>query len=54
MSIKNIGYTGVEILCDIPHAYPPSFNDNEIQSVKESYPNPVFKSLTLMHLHYMP
>jgi sugar phosphate isomerase/epimerase len=35
MSIRNIGYTGVEILCDIPHAYPPTFNDNEIRSVKE-------------------
>lgn len=33
-SIAEIGYGGVEILCDIPHAYPPTFNQNEIQSVK--------------------
>ena len=35
ISIRNIGYMGVEILCDIPHGYPPTFNDNQIQSVKE-------------------
>ena len=34
MSIAKIGYEGVEILCDIPHAYPPTFNQKEIQSVK--------------------
>jgi sugar phosphate isomerase/epimerase len=33
-SIADIGYEGVEILCDIPHAYPPTFNPDEIQSVK--------------------
>ena len=33
-SIAEIGYEGVEILCDIPHAYPPTLNQKEIQSVK--------------------
>ena len=33
-SIAEIGYEGVEILCDIPHAYPPTFSQSEIQSVR--------------------
>jgi sugar phosphate isomerase/epimerase len=33
-AIADIGYTAVEILCDIPHAYPPKFGEKEIQSVK--------------------
>jgi sugar phosphate isomerase/epimerase len=36
-SIKEIAkqhYDGVEILCDVPHAYPPVFGDNEIRSLK--------------------
>ena len=32
--ISKIGYKGVEILCDVPHAYPPNFGDNEIRSLK--------------------
>jgi sugar phosphate isomerase/epimerase len=32
--IAAIGYEGVELLCDIPHAYPPDFDNKKIQSVK--------------------
>jgi sugar phosphate isomerase/epimerase len=32
--IARIGYKGVEILCDVPHAYPPSLAEHEIQSAK--------------------
>lgn len=32
--ISKIGYGGVEILCDTPHAYPPDFGNNEIRSLK--------------------
>jgi sugar phosphate isomerase/epimerase len=35
ISIADIGYKGVEILCDIPHAYPPTFNEKEIRSIKD-------------------
>jgi sugar phosphate isomerase/epimerase len=38
-SIREIAkqsYTGVEILCDIPHAYPPVFGDKEIRSLKKT------------------
>jgi sugar phosphate isomerase/epimerase len=34
--IKKIGYEGVEILCDIPHAYPPYLEEEDILSIKES------------------
>jgi len=32
--IADIGYTGVEILCDIPHAYPPTFDREQIESLQ--------------------
>jgi len=32
--IANIGYKGIEILCDLPHAYPPFFGEKHIQSLK--------------------
>ena len=32
--ISAIGYEGVEILCDVPHAYPPEFGEKKIQSIK--------------------
>jgi sugar phosphate isomerase/epimerase len=32
--IAKIGYEGVEILCDVPHAYPPAFGDGETRSLK--------------------
>ena len=32
--IVGIGYKGVEILCDVPHAYPPNLAEHEIQSAK--------------------
>lgn len=34
--IAKIGYSGVEILCDVPHAYPPTFDDERIQNVKQT------------------
>ena len=34
-SIAKTGYKGVEILCDIPHAYPPDFGDGEIKATKQ-------------------
>jgi sugar phosphate isomerase/epimerase len=34
--IKEIGYEGVEILCDIPHAYPPHLKEENIVSIKET------------------
>lgn len=34
--IAKIGYSGVEILCDVPHAYPPTFGDEKVQAVKET------------------
>ncbi|MFL6478934.1 MAG: sugar phosphate isomerase/epimerase family protein [Nitrososphaera sp.] len=33
--IAKIGYRGVEILCDVPHAYPPHFKEDHIRSLKE-------------------
>lgn len=32
--IAEIGYEGIELLCDTPHAYPPTFQDKEIYSFK--------------------
>src|SRR5919199_1240869 len=34
--IKGIGYDGVEILCDIPHAYPPALKEEDILSIEET------------------
>jgi sugar phosphate isomerase/epimerase len=34
--IAHIGYTGVEILCDVPHAYPPIFGEKQIRSLKNT------------------
>jgi sugar phosphate isomerase/epimerase len=34
--IAKIGYEGVEILCDVPHAYPPSFGDHQARSLKNT------------------
>lgn len=33
LSIKNAGYSALEIMCDIPHAYPP-LPDEKIESIK--------------------
>jgi len=33
--IADIGYNGVEILCDIPHAYPPTFDRKQIESLQD-------------------
>ena len=34
--IARIGYKGAEILCDIPHAYPPDFKDEQAEALKAS------------------
>jgi sugar phosphate isomerase/epimerase len=34
--IAKIGYRGVEILCDTPHAYPPDFEDGKVNLLKET------------------
>lgn len=35
MTIADLGYEGLEILCDIPHAYPPKFMEgNQIKLIK--------------------
>lgn len=34
-SIAKAGYKGAELLCDVPHAYPPLFGDVEIDRVKK-------------------
>ena len=34
--IAKLGYRGVEILCDIPHAYPPHFKEDHISSFKKT------------------
>lgn len=34
--IAKIGYSGVEILCDIPHAYAPTFKDDQVRSLKKT------------------
>ncbi|HET6800246.1 MAG TPA: sugar phosphate isomerase/epimerase [Nitrososphaeraceae archaeon] len=33
--IAEIGYEGIELLCDSPHAYPPTFQEKEIKSFKD-------------------
>lgn len=33
--IREVGYEGVEILCDVPHAYPPSLDEEDILSIQE-------------------
>ena len=32
--IAKIGYKGVEILCDIPHAYPPEFSKDQAKKIR--------------------
>jgi sugar phosphate isomerase/epimerase len=34
--IAKVGYIGVEILCDVPHAYPPTFKDDQVRSLKKT------------------
>ena len=34
--ISKIGYDGVEIMCDVPHAYPPKLNENKIREISNS------------------
>lgn len=34
--IAQLGFDGVEIMCDRPHLYPPDFNDDALASIKET------------------
>ena len=34
--IAKVGYSGVEILCDVPHAYPPNFGNGQIKSLRST------------------
>jgi len=34
--IAKTGYEGVEILADIPHAYPPAFGEEQVRSVRDT------------------
>ncbi len=34
--IAKVGYSGVEILCDIPHAYAHTFTDDHVRSLKKT------------------
>src|SRR5262245_53735864 len=36
LEIAKAGYSGVEILCDVPHAYLPHFKENHIRSLKQT------------------
>src|ERR671914_533099 len=36
IEIAKVGYSGVEILCDIPHAYAPTFTDDQVRSLKKT------------------
>jgi len=33
--ISKIGYEGVEIMCDVPHAYPPNLNEEIIEEINK-------------------
>jgi len=33
--LSEIGYTGIEILCDVPHAYPKTLSDSEIREIRQ-------------------
>ena len=35
ISISELGFEGIEIMADIPHAYPPSLTDNDITALAE-------------------
>jgi sugar phosphate isomerase/epimerase len=37
--ISRVGYEGVEIMCDIPHAYPPNLNEATINEINQSLIN---------------
>jgi sugar phosphate isomerase/epimerase len=34
-TLSEIGYEGVEILCDIPHAYPKTLTNSDINEIKQ-------------------
>jgi sugar phosphate isomerase/epimerase len=34
--IAKVGYKGVEIMCDVPHGYPPSLNNQKIHDLKST------------------
>ncbi|TVP41679.1 sugar phosphate isomerase/epimerase family protein [Candidatus Nitrosocosmicus arcticus] len=37
--ISKIGYEGVEIMCDVPHAYPPNLNEDKIKEINKTLKN---------------
>jgi sugar phosphate isomerase/epimerase len=34
--ISQVGYTGIEIMCDVPHAYPPSLDHEKINEIQNT------------------
>lgn len=38
-TIADVGYNGVEILCDLPHAYPPTLSESRITLIKNLIDN---------------
>jgi sugar phosphate isomerase/epimerase len=34
--IASVGYDGVEVMCDVPHAYPPHMDEAKIKEINES------------------
>jgi sugar phosphate isomerase/epimerase len=34
--ISQVGYSGIEIMCDVPHAYPPNLTDGQIKEIKNT------------------
>jgi sugar phosphate isomerase/epimerase len=34
-TISDAGYTGIEIMCDTPHAYPPDLSAADVSSIKK-------------------
>ena len=53
-AIANIGYEGVEILGDVPHAYPPIFGKEQSNQQEMLFWNTRYKFPTSMHLRSMP
>ena len=47
-AISQIGYTGIEIMCDAPHAYPPDVTDEYIEEIRSLLKQ---KGLTVANLN---
>ncbi len=37
--LAKIGYSGVEIMCDVPHAYPPHLSEENVQEIDDALKN---------------